>query len=952
MNHAMGNSHQPSITNRSDIYVTNNSTNTCPKGRGIASPSEFYRFLEQDNGSCRILQGDPVCQGDEQTTIVFEPSLKHCDLSDNSCTNTRKRQAFTFTFNCSDMRDAILGLNIKYGQLNQLNWTISNYTSGINDFTNLPDVSTMVIRDKHKYPHIYPFLTNQCNRKELINETDGTLLTDYNVKSALSVRERIDYNSSNFSPKNFKTMISRDMNFNVRAMNPKAKYIEIRKKNYVEHVKAYKTKYDQLECEYPTLEKLRNGKNIATLEDRLSALISNNKGDSDIIERFDTKFNSTTLSTCSAENNSTIDNVKSGYQQRIKDNKKLSEQNDCNASYVELNRNKILNHCYARTDFMSCQYCRHLADDKTKMETIVGYESNITTENDKTSQVNNLEEKCQNVLRTKIDSHVEKSIFDIQRRNSTILNASAVIEDYCADKNNASIGDINIQETSNPKHDPCADTLTDEAEKIWGLKLHHARHLSSGTINCINIVGKKAMQIMSLPEKEACFVTTSESFQLPDEVNIAKQLAYENDLYCNYIDEQSIIDAEIFRLNGLKNNSINKLKTGTNTRTDAYNTTKSPDGFDSKIVNARITNELANTTCASTCSGKTESLETSVDNYITYRNDSCETDVVAFNNKYRCNLNKNDLSISDNTNKTLWEDKIHNRMIELQDKTNFSVTDDGFDIISQRYDCLNKGIYDIDEIKSMEHPTTRINNFRTSIKNNEENMGYLNDTEWYKKSGLKSKFYEVIDDRLKIIDGKLNQAGTRCVNSNATLVDSKYVFNPDSTCEFVSAVGGNVNVDDDKWTTNSSDPFGENYFIGLTSDLDYDSTCDVEPRAIDINQTLSHWENNLRFAYKNDDGVLHNQGIEDTFELCSKYGFGEYLDTHSMHINHPLFKDNFFDNFFRNQPSWAKLERKDDDGNVIAKSMPMCPSLCDGLSTRRRLMARLGFISDIKMPRD
>ena len=195
----------------------------------------------------------------------------------------------------------------------------------------------------------------------------------------------------------------------------------------------------------------------------------------------------------------------------------------------------------------------------------------------------------------------------------------------------------------------------------------------------------------------------------------------------------------------------------------------------------------------------------------------------------------------------------------------------------------------------------------------------------------------------------MNEAGTRCVDSNATLVDSKYVFNPDSTCEFVSAKGGNVNVDDDKWRDNSSDPFGENYFIGLTSNLNYSSTCDVEPRAININQTLYKWENNLRFAYKNSDGVLHNQGIEDTFELCSKYGFGEYLNTHSMHINHPLFKDNFFNNFFTTKFSWANLERKDDDGKVI---VPMCPSLCDGLSTRRRLMARLGFISDIKMPRD
>ena len=110
--------------------------------------------------------------------------------------------SFNFTFNCYDMRDAILGLDINYGQLNQLNWTISNYTSGIDDFTNLPDVSTMVIRDKHKYPHIYPFLTNQCNRKELINETDGTLLTDNPSNDSLSVRERIDFDASNFSPKN------------------------------------------------------------------------------------------------------------------------------------------------------------------------------------------------------------------------------------------------------------------------------------------------------------------------------------------------------------------------------------------------------------------------------------------------------------------------------------------------------------------------------------------------------------------------------------------------------------------------------------------------------------------------------------------------------------------------------------------------------------------------------
>tara|TARA_B100001248_G_scaffold261296_1_gene252010 strand:+ start:4220 stop:6805 length:2586 start_codon:yes stop_codon:yes gene_type:complete len=779
------------------------------------------------------------------------------------------------------------------------------------------DIVNEIKNNKDTYPLLYPFFTDACSSGE-----------DTDLKSI--IEERIHNHENYYTAANVK--------------NRKLSFIN-NQENYIKAMKNHGA------CAYKNLSKT----NLFQLNDFKEKIKNYTHGGiTDIEKRFDKKnFTCGDVDTQQTRLRDEIEKI-----EIIK--RKISNQNcDLNTidSSYDTSKKDLENECY-RTQ-RGCEYCRDIDDDIKILNNIKEIDDNITKANENNQTIYNLKNKCNEIINTKIANHMihTKIYANYNHAFDSTFDSSSTqkkIDNYCEAKNDAN---FNIQENDNDvNHNPCDDNNSDDA--VWGKKLNHKhrRHLSAPR-DCSALVGKKSIQNMTIKEKENCFLQKDDNgdtfFDDNSQARVnnteeGKQIVYEQELYCNYTTEKASILKFIETLNQNRIDEIKELKTQgieklykQKANETTFNYTNSKEDVDAEKI-------ICDT--KSTCPPVQESVTDSIKNYIDYRENGCNSSILPniprIGSTFHCVWLYYD--VVNITNKTSWEKAIDSSNIRRVDMKTVNdyllLLPQLINVQSPYYDsqvnrkCLHALKETTKDNITNSYVELSIKQDRQYITDNLITMGYSNFDDFAKASKLKNQVENVIGGKIDELNGNLDKLITECEKSQCTL-NKEYEYNGFDDCMFLEG-----KYADNTWMDNTN--FGEGIIKtvrkGDHGNGDHEDTCDVIPVPhMPLNELLESWESNLTFAYGNSDGALNRQGIHNTWDLCAKYGSGKYLNIRSLHIDHPDFKSEFFNNFFSRRISMNNEEgdpEEKNDGYVPE----VCPSMCSEPSNHRRMLFKLG----------
>ena len=895
---------------------------TCPKklDNGKCNPDDFRPYFNSKQNSCTLLPDVHLCNGDEKVDITLNPSYSEGKFCDGSTSDEIKTCDFEryvnpvndnlkLSFTCSELLEHD-GVNENTFS-KHISWK-NNVDMDVSQYKNEEkDIVNEIKNNKDTYPLLYPFFTDACSSVE---NTD-------NLKSI--IEERIHNHGNSYTAANVK--------------NRKLSFIN-NQENYIKAMENHGA------CDYNKLRKT----NLFGLNN-FNEKIKNytHGGRTDIEKRFD-------------ERNFTCGDVDT-QQKRLRDEiekveiikRNITNQNcDLNTidSSYNTSRKALENECYRKQ--RGCEYCRDIEHDDEILKNIKEIDDNITEAKENRKTINDLKNKCDVIIDTKIANHMTHAKIDANYHHafdSTFdsTKTQEKIKNYCAVKNDTN---FNIQENDyDVNHNPCDENSSDDA--VWGKKLKHRRHLSAPR-DCNVLVGKEPIQTMSLKEKENCFLQKNDDGDIifddgdsqaqVNNTEEGKQIVYEKALYCNYTTEKELILNRIQTLNENRIDEIKKLKTQGIDK--LYNQKANGNNFNYDNSKTDVEEEKSFCDNKSTC--PVQSVTDSIENYINYRNNECDASyrteiLLPFGKKFHCVWSPS--VVGDKTDKTSWKNSIDSSNVSPVD---MSTVDDlltsGFNSIMSNTQANRKCLHalkDTTEVLIINSDVeSLINQFKQKITNNLYTMGYSTFNEFAQASELKYEVVNVIRNKIDELNDNLDKLITECETTQCTL-NKEYEYKGFDDCMFLQG-----KYADDSWMVNTNFGKGiiETVRKGNHGHGDHKDKCDVIPVPhMPLNELLESWESNLTFAYGNSDGALNRQGIHNTWDLCNLYRSGEYLNTQSLHIGHADFKSQFFNNFFSRRISMTN-EEGDPDGKIDEYVPKVCPSMCAEPSSHRRMLFKLG----------